>query len=176
MLPRYKRIVEDLFQRKLLSVTVCTETLAAGINLPARSVVLPNLLKGPPGDKKLIDSSSAHQMFGRAGRPQFDTQGFVFALAHEDDVKILRWREKYDQIPEDTKDPRLLKAKKALKKKMPTRRQDEAVLERGSVRRRCGMPRRASCRVAAHFPGVCWPTCSTPRPKSSPSANWSASD
>ena len=41
MLPTYKRIVEDLFQRKLLSVTVCTETLAAGINLPARSVVVP---------------------------------------------------------------------------------------------------------------------------------------
>ncbi len=36
LLPRYKRIVEQLFQRKLLSVTVCTETLAAGINLPAQ--------------------------------------------------------------------------------------------------------------------------------------------
>ena len=40
VLPRYRRIVEELFQRKLLSVCVCTETLAAGINLPARSVVL----------------------------------------------------------------------------------------------------------------------------------------
>lgn len=125
LLPRYKRIVESLFQRKLLSVTVCTETLAAGINLPARSVVLPNLTKGPPGEKKLIDASSAHQMFGRAGRPQYDKEGFVFALAHEDDVKILRWREKYDQIPEDTKDPKLRQAKKALKKKMPTRRTGE---------------------------------------------------
>ena len=122
VLPKYRRIVEDLFQQKLLSVCVCTETLAAGINLPARSVVLPELLKGPPDKKKMIDASSAHQMFGRAGRPQFDTQGFVFALAHEDDVKILRWKEKYDQIPEDTKDPQLLKAKKALKRKMPTRR------------------------------------------------------
>ena len=115
LLPRYKRVVEGLFQRKLLSITVCTETLAAGINLPARSVVLPNLLKGPRDNKKLIDPSSAHQMFGRAGRPQFDTQGFVFALAHEDDVKIQRWRVKYDQIPDDTKDPGLRKAKKALK-------------------------------------------------------------
>ena len=40
-------------------------------------------------------------------------------------MKIARWREKYDQIPEDTKDPGLLKAKKALKKKMPTRRANE---------------------------------------------------
>ena len=126
LLPKYKRIVESLFQRKLLSVTVCTETLAAGINLPARSVVLPNLMKGPPGNKKLIDASSAHQMFGRAGRPQFDRQGYVFGLAHEDDVKISRWRAKYDQIPDDTKDPGLRKAKKALKKKMPTRRTGQA--------------------------------------------------
>ena len=122
VLPTYKRIVEDLFQRRLLMVTVCTETLAAGINLPARSVVLPSLLKGPKDKKKLIEPSAAHQMFGRAGRPQYDSEGFVFAIPHEDDVKILRWREKYDQIPEDTKDPQLRRAKKALKKKMPTRR------------------------------------------------------
>lgn len=125
VLPKYRRLVEDLFQRKLLSVCVCTETLAAGINLPARSVLLPSLMKGPPDKQKLIDASSAHQMFGRAGRPQFDTQGHVFAMAHEDDVKILRWRERYDQIPENTKDPGLMKAKKALKKKMPTRRANQ---------------------------------------------------
>jgi len=64
-------------------------------------------------------------MFGRAGRPQFDDQGHVFALPHEDDVKILRWKEKYDQIPEDTKDPGLRKAKKALKKKQPKRREGQ---------------------------------------------------
>ncbi|MBI1346625.1 DEAD/DEAH box helicase [bacterium] len=121
LLPKHKRIVEHLFQKKLLSICVCTETLAAGINLPARSVVLPSLLKGRPGAQKVIDPSSAQQMFGRAGRPQFDKEGYVFALPHEDDVRILRWREKYDQIPEDTKDPQLIKAKKALKKKMPTR-------------------------------------------------------
>ncbi|MBR9804628.1 DEAD/DEAH box helicase, partial [bacterium] len=121
ILPRYRRIVEELFQEKLLSVCMCTETLAAGINLPARSVVLKSLLKGPPGKKKLIDASSAHQMFGRAGRPQFDSSGYVFALPDEDDVKILRFKERYDQIPEDTKDPQLIKAKKQLKKKMPTR-------------------------------------------------------
>ena len=96
-----------------------------GINLPARSVVLPNILKGPPGKKKIMDPSGAHQIFGRAGRPQFDSQGYVFVLAHEDDVKIARWRQRYDQIPEDTKDPGLLKAKKKLKKKMPKRRATE---------------------------------------------------
>ncbi len=131
VMPRYRRIVESLFQQKLLSVAVCTETLSAGINLPARSVVIPNLLKGPPGKKKVLEPSAAHQMFGRAGRPQFDSQGFVFVMAHEDDVKIARWRVKYDQIPEDTKDPGLRTAKKKLKKKMPKRRSTEQYWDEG---------------------------------------------
>lgn len=125
VLPKYRRLVEDLFQRKLLSIVVCTETLSAGINLPARSVVLPTLVKGPREKRRLIDPSSAHQIFGRAGRPQYDTQGYVFVLAHEDDVRLARWKEKYDQIPEDTKDPQLLKLKKELKRKMPQKRPDE---------------------------------------------------
>ncbi|XZE54399.1 DEAD/DEAH box helicase [Planctomycetaceae bacterium SH139] len=125
ILPRYRRMVEELFQRKLLSVCVCTETLSAGINLPARSVVLPSLLKGPKDKKKVVEAASAHQIFGRAGRPQFDDRGYVYALAHEDDVKLHKWKEKFDQIPADTKDPGLLKAKKQLKKKMPKRRTGE---------------------------------------------------
>ena len=125
VLPKYRRIVETLFQRKLLSIATCTETLSAGINLPARSVILPSIMKGPPGKRRIIDPSSAHQIFGRAGRPQFDDRGFVYVLAHEDDVRIARWKVQYDQIPEDTKDPGLIKAKKRLKKKMPKRRTTE---------------------------------------------------
>ena len=125
VLPKYRRIVEELFQHKLLSVAICTETLSAGINLPARSVVLPSIMKGPPDKRTVIDASSAHQIFGRAGRPQFDKEGYVFVLAHEDDVKIARWKEKFDQIPEDTKDPGLMRAKKDLKRKMPKRRTTE---------------------------------------------------
>ena len=125
MLPKYRRVVEELYLQKLLQVCVCTETLAAGINLPARSVVLTTLMKGPFGRKRLIDSSTAHQIFGRAGRPQFDTRGYVLCLAHEDDVRILRWKQKYEAIPEDTKDPVLLKQKKLLKRKKPRRRENE---------------------------------------------------
>ena len=125
ILPKYRRIVEDLFQHKLLSIATCTETLAAGINLPARSVVLPSIIKGPQGKKRILEPSSAHQIFGRAGRPQFDSEGYVFVLAHEDDVKLSRWKEKFDQIPANTKDRGLLTAKKKLKKKMPKRRSTE---------------------------------------------------
>ena len=123
LLPRYRRVVETLFQEKLLPICVCTETLAAGLNLPARSVVLTTLVKGARDNRKLIDAGAAQQMFGRAGRPQFDTEGNVYALAHEDDVRLAKWQQKYDSIPEDTKDPKLLVAKKALLKKKPTRRQ-----------------------------------------------------
>jgi len=121
ILPKYKRAVEDLFCQRLLSVVVCTETLAAGVNLPARSVVLTELIKGPPGKKTVIEASRAHQMFGRAGRPQFDDRGDVYVLAHEDDVKIARFNDKLATIPEKTGDPKLIQARKKLLKKKPKR-------------------------------------------------------
>src|SRR5438132_5983924 len=135
LLPKYRRVIEDLFVRKLLAAVICTETLASGINLPARSVVLSSLVKGPAGKQRLVDASTAQQIFGRAGRPQFDDRGYVYALAHEDDVKILRWKEKYDAIPEDTRDLGLLKAKKALKKKKPSRRENAQYWGEGDFRR-----------------------------------------
>lgn len=125
ILPKYKELVERLFLRKLTPFVVCTETLAAGINLPARSVVLSTLLHGKPREKKLVAPSSAHQMFGRAGRPQFDKAGYVYALAHEDDVRIVKWKKKYEQIDPKSKDPGILRAKKDLERKRPTRRTTE---------------------------------------------------
>ncbi|MFP6769685.1 MAG: DEAD/DEAH box helicase [Planctomycetaceae bacterium] len=123
ILPRYKRLVEALFGRRLLPVVICTETLAAGVNLPARSVVLTELLKGPPGKKTVIEPSRAHQMFGRAGRPQFDDRGDVYVMAHEDDVRIARFNERLSTIPEKTGDPKLIQARKKMLKKRPTRSQ-----------------------------------------------------
>ena len=55
-------------------------------------------------------------------------------------MKIARWREKYDQIPEDTKDPGLMKAKKALKKKMPTRRSNEQYWNEAQFSKLCAAP------------------------------------
>jgi superfamily II DNA/RNA helicase len=140
LLPKYRRAVEELFNRKLLACVICTETLAAGINLPARSVVLSSLVKGPFGKERLVDASTAQQIFGRAGRPQFDDRGYVFALAHEDDVKILRWKEKYGAIPEDTRDPGLLKAKKDLKRKKPTRSDTRVYWSEGQFKQLQGAP------------------------------------
>ncbi len=125
VLPKYKEVIENLFLRKLIPFVICTETLAAGINLPARSVVLSTLLKGKPREKKLIPPSTAHQIFGRAGRPQFDQRGYVFALCHEDDARIAKWKKKYDQIDPKSKDPGILRARKELERKKPSRRKTE---------------------------------------------------
>ena len=103
------------------------------VNLPARSVVLSTLLHGKPREKKLIAPSSAHQMFGRAGRPQFDAKGYVHAFAHEDDVKIVKWRRKYEQIDPKSKDPGLLRMRKELERKKPTRRTTEQYWTEGQL-------------------------------------------
>jgi len=134
VLPKHKQIVEQLFLKKLTPFVVCTETLAAGINLPARSVVLSTLVKGKPEERKLIFSSIAHQMFGRAGRPQFDTNGYVYALAHEDDVKIEKWRKKYEQIDPNSKDPGIMRARKDLERKKPSRRKTQTYWTEGQFR------------------------------------------
>ncbi|MCK4341473.1 MAG: DEAD/DEAH box helicase [Phycisphaerae bacterium] len=134
VLPRHKIIVEELFTRKLIPFVCCTETLAAGINLPARSCVLATLLKGKHGEKKLIPPSSAHQMFGRAGRPQFDTQGHVYAVAHDDDVKISKWRKKYEQIDPRSKDPGIMRMRKDLERKRPSRRKTEQYWSEGQFK------------------------------------------
>lgn len=133
VLPKHKEVVEELFNRKLVPFVICTETLAAGINLPARSVVLSTLLKGKRGEKKLVPSSVAHQIFGRAGRPQFDKQGYVFALAHEDDARLVKWKRKFDMLG-DSKDPGILRAKKDMERKRPTRRKTEQYWSEGQFK------------------------------------------
>jgi len=133
VLPKHKELVEALFQRKWVPFVICTETLAAGINLPARSVVLSTLIKGKMGDKKLIPSATAHQIFGRAGRPQFDTQGYVFAMAHDDDVKINKWRQKYEQLDLSSKAPAMLQKRKDLERKKPSRRKTQQYWSEGQL-------------------------------------------
>ena len=124
----------NLFQEKLLPVLRLHGDTGGGDQSAGPIGAAHHTGKGPRDKKKLIDAGAAQQMFGRAGRPQYDTEGHVFALAHEDDVKLARWKIKYDSIPEDTKDPGLMKAKKALAKKKPTRRGRLHLLERRAVR------------------------------------------
>jgi ATP-dependent RNA helicase HelY len=75
MLPAFKEVVEELFQRKLLKVVFATETLALGINMPARTVVLEKLEKFNGEARVPITSGEYTQLTGRAGRRRIDVEG-----------------------------------------------------------------------------------------------------
>jgi ATP-dependent RNA helicase HelY len=75
LLPAFKEVVEELFQRKLLKVVFATETLALGINMPARTVVLEKLEKFNGEARVPITSGEYTQLTGRAGRRGIDVEG-----------------------------------------------------------------------------------------------------
>ncbi|PZF65114.1 RNA helicase [Curtobacterium sp. MCBD17_013] len=75
LLPAFKEVVEDLFQRKLLKVVLATETLALGVNMPARTVVLEKLEKFNGEARVPITPGEYTQLTGRAGRRGIDVEG-----------------------------------------------------------------------------------------------------
>ncbi|MBN9606798.1 MAG: DEAD/DEAH box helicase [Actinomycetales bacterium] len=75
MLPAFKEIVEELFQRKLLKAVFATETLALGVNMPARTVVLEKLEKFNGEARVPITPGEYTQLTGRAGRRGIDVEG-----------------------------------------------------------------------------------------------------
>ena len=75
LLPAFKEVVEELFQRKLVKVVFATETLALGINMPARTVVLEKLEKFNGEARVPITSGEYTQLTGRAGRRGIDVEG-----------------------------------------------------------------------------------------------------
>ena len=87
MLPRYRRLVEQLAQRGLLRVICGTDTLGVGINVPIRSVVFTALTKFDGERMRRLSAREFHQIAGRAGRAGFDTEGDVIALAPEHEVE-----------------------------------------------------------------------------------------
>jgi len=87
MLPRYRRLVEQLAQQGLLRVICGTDTLGVGINVPIRTVVLTALTKFDGERMRRLSAREFHQVAGRAGRAGFDTEGDVIALAPEHEVE-----------------------------------------------------------------------------------------
>ncbi len=75
LLPAFKEVVEELFQRRLLKVVFATETLALGINMPARTVVLEKLEKFNGEARVPITPGEYTQLTGRAGRRGIDVEG-----------------------------------------------------------------------------------------------------
>lgn len=77
LLPAWKVLVEKLFQKGLIKVVFATETLAAGINMPARSTVISSISKRTDNGHRTLTPSEFLQMSGRAGRRGMDEIGYV---------------------------------------------------------------------------------------------------
>jgi ATP-dependent RNA helicase HelY len=86
MLPAFKEVVEELYQKKLVKVVFATETLALGINMPARTVVLEKLEKFNGEARVPITAGEYTQLTGRAGRRGIDVEGH----------SVIQWREGLD--------------------------------------------------------------------------------
>ncbi|WP_052667519.1 DEAD/DEAH box helicase [Nitriliruptor alkaliphilus] len=84
MVPAFKEVVEVLFQRNLLKVVVATETLALGINMPARTVVIERLEKWNGESHVLLTPGEYTQLTGRAGRRGIDRVGHAVVLYQRD--------------------------------------------------------------------------------------------
>ncbi|MBT9312378.1 DEAD/DEAH box helicase [Leptothoe kymatousa] len=80
LLPAWKSLVEELFQAGLIKVVFATETLAAGINMPARTTVISSLSKRTDSGHRLLRASEFLQMAGRAGRRGMDFEGHVVTV------------------------------------------------------------------------------------------------
>ena len=80
VLPAWKELIEELFQQGLVKVVFATETLAAGINMPARSTVISALSKRTERGHRPLMGSEFLQMAGRAGRRGLDSQGYVVTV------------------------------------------------------------------------------------------------
>ena len=77
LLPQWKAIVESLFSKGLIKVVFATETLAAGINMPAKTTIISNLGKRGDSGHQNLSSNQFLQMSGRAGRRGMDKVGNV---------------------------------------------------------------------------------------------------
>jgi ATP-dependent RNA helicase HelY len=80
LIPTFKEVVETLFQMGLVKAVFATETLALGINMPARSVVLERLVKWNGEAHVDITPGEYTQLTGRAGRRGIDIEGHAVAV------------------------------------------------------------------------------------------------
>jgi superfamily II RNA helicase len=103
MLPKYRRLVEQLAQQGLLKVICGTDTLGVGINVPIRTVLLTVLTKFDGTKMRQLSAREFHQIAGRAGRAGFDTAGTVVVQAPEHETENARLLAKAGDDPKKVK-------------------------------------------------------------------------
>ena len=111
MLPKYRRLVEQLAQAGLLKVICGTDTLGVGINVPIRTVVFSALSKYDGIRTRLLQAREFHQIAGRAGRAGYDTAGTVVVEAPDHEVENLK---QFAKVADDPK-----KRRKLVRRKVP---------------------------------------------------------
>ncbi|MGV0990976.1 MAG: DUF3516 domain-containing protein [Mycobacterium sp.] len=111
MLPKYRRLVEQLAQAGLLKVICGTDTLGVGINVPIRTVVFSALSKYDGVRSRLLNAREFHQIAGRAGRAGYDTAGTVIVQAPDHEVENLK---QFAKVADDPK-----KRRKLVRRKVP---------------------------------------------------------
>jgi superfamily II RNA helicase len=111
MLPKYRRLVEQLAQQGLLKVICGTDTLGVGINVPIRTVLLTALTKFDGTKMRQLSAREFHQIAGRAGRAGFDTAGTVIVQAPDHETENARLLAKAGDDPK--------KIKKIVRKRAP---------------------------------------------------------
>ena len=94
LLPRYRRLVEQLAQAGLLTVICGTDTLGVGINVPIRTVLFTGLAKYDGNRSRVLRIREFHQIAGRAGRAGFDVSGTVVVQAPEHTIENERAKAK----------------------------------------------------------------------------------
>ncbi len=80
LLPGWKNLVERMFQNGLIKVVFATETLAAGINMPARTTIISSISKRTDEGHRVLTANEFLQMSGRAGRRGMDEIGYVVVV------------------------------------------------------------------------------------------------
>ncbi len=90
MLPKYRRLVEQLAQAGYLKVVCGTDTLGVGINVPIRTVMFTSLSKYDGTRVRHLRAREFHQIAGRAGRAGFDTAGLVVVQAPDHVIENTR--------------------------------------------------------------------------------------
>ena len=85
---RCRTIIENEFKNRHIKLLTATPTLAAGVNLPARRVVIPSFMRYTTNGLQKISILEYKQMCGRAGRPQYDNMGesIIIAKGYPDEV------------------------------------------------------------------------------------------
>ncbi|MFH7860175.1 MAG: DEAD/DEAH box helicase, partial [Candidatus Aenigmatarchaeota archaeon] len=86
----YRTLIEDAFRKKYIKILAATPTLAAGVNLPARTVIIPELWRySPEIGLYSIPVLEYKQYCGRAGRPRYDKVGYAISIARKKAEKEL---------------------------------------------------------------------------------------